>query len=73
MLHFWDLFLSHFEKKVQIKVTTKILTEYSFSQEVTLEEHSKVLISVMKFIVDTREKQIRQALIDIGWQPPREI
>jgi hypothetical protein len=57
---------------MQIKVTTKYLTDASFSQEVTLEEHKKVLLTVMKFIVDTRDKQLREALIGLGWQPPRE-
>jgi hypothetical protein len=59
---------------MKIKVSTKYLTAESFCQEVTLEEESKgVILSVMKFIVDTRDGQMRQALMGCGWTPPHEV
>lgn len=59
---------------MQIKATTRYLSDTSFSQEVTVEEKSGTLIlTVMKFIVETRDKQLREALIGLGWTPPREV
>jgi hypothetical protein len=59
---------------MQIKATTRYLSDTSFSQEVTVEEKNGTLIlTVMKFIVETRDKQLREALIGLGWTPPREV
>jgi hypothetical protein len=58
---------------MKIRVATKFLSDASFSQEVTLEEQKEVILTVMKFIVETRDKQMREALMGLGWTPPKEI
>ena len=57
---------------MKIKVATKLLDNESFSQETTVEDNGTIL-SLMKFIVETRDEQVKKALIEIGWQPPKEI
>ena len=57
---------------MKIKVATKLLDNESFSQETTVEDNGTIL-SLMKFIVETRDEQVKKALIELGWQPPKEI
>jgi hypothetical protein len=56
---------------MQLKVCTSFLADKTFSQEVTITEGKDFLLSVMKFIVDTRDQQIRDALVELGWTPPK--
>jgi hypothetical protein len=61
-------------ENMKLKMTTSITENAIVSHEVAIEnEHEEVVMYLLRLIVDTREHQIRDALIAIGWQPPREV
>jgi len=62
-----------------MKVTLNVITKFSLggviSQELIdqggrLKESHRVL---MRSVIDTREKHVREALIKLGWTPPKGV
>ena len=56
---------------MEFKLDTTIFEDDSIKQELlTIENDLPTRIS--SWIINTREKAIRKALIDLGWTPPKE-
>jgi len=58
--------------KEKIKIETKIFKNGLISQELLNERDNGRMESILKIVIDTREEQIKQALIKLGWTPPKE-
>jgi len=62
------------EEKVKMKfvnIETKVMADGKIVQDLKLgDDDSNLFNSVLSTIIDTKEQQIRQALIAMGWTPP---
>jgi hypothetical protein len=56
-----------------VNIETKVMNDGKIIQEVKLgDDDANLFNSVMRTIVDTKEAQVRDALISLGWTPPKE-
>lgn len=55
------------------EIKTYITDEDLIVQEVLLKEQDTILERITEQIINTREWQVRLALIDLGWTPPKEV
>jgi len=56
---------------INIEINAHIVNEQQIHQEITL-KLEKETFTFAHLIMDTKEKQIREALIKLGWTPPKE-
>ncbi|MCE5212651.1 MAG: hypothetical protein LLG40_14005 [Deltaproteobacteria bacterium] len=58
-------------KNMKFQVNTDITDDGKIIQEVLLKERNDVVENIMRVVIDTREAQVREALISMGWKPPK--
>lgn len=56
-------------KNIKINIETRI-EDIKVIQEINRETEG-VLENMVRIVYDTREEQLRQALIKLGWTPPK--
>lgn len=57
--------------KMKFNISTTIFDDGKIVQEILLKERNDVAEVLKQVIIDTREAQIREALISLGWIPPK--
>jgi DnaJ-class molecular chaperone len=55
---------------MKVNVKTDIFEDGKIIQEVFTEEVPNIMNSLIRTVIDTKEIQVRQALIKLGWTPP---
>lgn len=56
----------------KIKIETNVSKDGLILQEISRESYQGTIEIIIKQIFDTKEEQIKQALIKLGWTPPKE-
>jgi hypothetical protein len=58
---------------VNYNLTTEVLKDKGFINQRLQNDFDNCIKDVSKWIIKTRDKQIRNALIKLGWKPPKHI
>ncbi|MDX9695384.1 MAG: hypothetical protein RBT49_06300 [Bacteroidales bacterium] len=57
---------------MKYKITTNIKENRFIESEIVEMDYDDVVHHTMKYILDVKEEQVKQALIKLGWIPPKD-